>query len=101
MHNSQVSHLHYFTFTKAKFIKCIPIFTPFHPVSSDEDNDGIENILTLSSPGFLGSSQPGGALCVPPIHNFFVIGRIMMKLGKLVKCYKLYLSMGFWWVNWL
>ena len=64
MHNSQVSLLHYFTITKAKFIKCIQIFTPFRPVSSDEDNDGIENILTLSSPGFLGSSQPGGGtLC--------------------------------------
>ena len=37
----------------------------------------------------------------PPHHNFFVIGRIMMKLGKLVKCYKLYLFIGFWWVNWL
>ena len=24
-----------------------------------------------------------------------------MKLGKLVKCFKLYLMMGFWWVNWL
>ena len=36
-----------------------------------------------------------------PHHNFFVIGRIKMKLGKLVKCFKLYLLMGFWWVNWL
>ena len=24
-----------------------------------------------------------------------------MKLGELVKCFKLYLMMGFWWVNWL
>ena len=36
-----------------------------------------------------------------PHHNFFVIGRIKMKLGKFVKCFKLYLLMGFWWVNWL
>ena len=58
--------------------------------------------LTLSSPGFFGSSQPGGAQSAPPPHhNFFVIGRIMMRLGKLVKCSKLYLMMGFWWVNWL
>ena len=60
-------------------------------------------ILTLFSPGFFGSSQPGGGgggcYKVPPHHNFFVIGRIMMKLGKLVKCLKVYLMMGFWWVN--
>ena len=35
------------------------------------------------------------------VNNFFVIGRIMMKLGKLVKCFKFYLMMEFWWVNWL
>ena len=62
-------------------------------------------VLTLSSPGFFGSSQPGRGHFVPPPppphHNFFVIGRIMMKLGKLVKCLKLYLMIGFWWVNWL
>ena len=58
--------------------------------------------LTLSSPGFFGSSQPGGGGAQSdPHHNFFVIGRIMMKLGKLVKCFKLYLMMEFWWVNWL
>ena len=60
-------------------------------------------ILTLSSPGFFGSSQPwgeGGGQSAPH-YNFFVIGRIMMKLGKLVKCFKIYLMMGFWWVNWL
>ena len=55
--------------------------------------------LTLFSPGFFGSSQPGGGGGVtqsaPPHHSFFVIGRIMMKLGKLVKCLKLYLMMGF------
>ena len=50
------------------------------------------------SPGFLGSPQPergggGGQKC--PLHNMFVIGRMMMKLGKLVKCYKLYLLMEF------
>ena len=66
------------------------------------------NCFTLSSPGFFGSSQPGGegggTKCrppPPPHHNFFVIGLIIMKLGKLVKCFKLYLMMGFWWVNWL
>ena len=60
------------------------------------------NVLTLSSPGFLARHSPGGgAQSAPPYHNFFVIGRIMMKLGKLVKCFKLYLMMGFWWVNWL
>ena len=59
-------------------------------------------MLTLSSPGFFGSSQPGGAQSAPPPHhNFFVIGRIMMKLGKLVKCLKFYLMMEFWWVNWV
>ena len=60
-------------------------------------------ILTLSSPGFLGSSQPGGGGGAEstPHHNFFVIGRIMMRLGKIVKCFKLYLMMEFWWVNWL
>ena len=61
-----------------------------------------KNSLTLSSPGFFGSSQPGrGGGKVPPHLNFFVIGRIMMKLGKLVKCLKFYLTMGFWCVNWL
>ena len=53
-------------------------------------------LLTLSSPGFFGLSQPGGGAL--PHHNFFVL---MMKLGKLVKCFKLYLMTGFWWVNWL
>ena len=61
--------------------------------------------LTLSSPGFFGSTQPGGGggegAQSTPHHNFFVIGRIMIKLGKLVKCFKLYLMIGFWWVNWL
>ena len=33
------------------------------------------------------------------IYNFFVIGCIMMKLGKLVKRLKLYLMMGFWCVS--
>ena len=59
--------------------------------------------LTLSSPGFLARHSPGGGggtKCLPH-HNFFVIGRIMLKLGKNVKCYKLYLLMGCWWVNWL
>ena len=53
--------------------------------------------LTLSSPGFFGSSQPGGHKVPPhpPHNNFFVIGRVMMKLGKLFKCYKLYLLTGF------
>ena len=58
-------------------------------------------ILTLSSPGFSGSSQPGGGgqgRGAQTHHNFFVIGRIMMKLGQLVKCFKLYLMMGFWWL---
>ena len=58
-------------------------------------------MLTLSSPGIFGSSQPGGAQSAPPHHNFFVIGRIMMKLGKLVKCLKFYLMMEFRWVNWV
>ena len=61
--------------------------------------------LTLFSSGFFGSSQPGegggGHKVPPPHHNFFVIGRIMMKLGQLVKCLKLYLMIGFWCVNWL
>ena len=61
--------------------------------------------LTLSSLGFSGSLQPrgggGGGHKVLPHRNFFVIDRIMMKLGKLVKCYKLYLLVGFWCVNWL
>ena len=58
--------------------------------------------LTLSSPGFSGSSQPGGGGGQSAPHqNFFVIGCIMMKFGKLVKCLKLYLMMGFWCVNWL
>ena len=51
--------------------------------------------LTLSNPGFWVFSEPGEVHKVPPRHNCFVIGRIMMKLGKLVKCYKLYLLMGF------
>ena len=65
-------------------------------------------VLTLFSLGFFGSSQPGGGgggwgggHKVPPHHNFFVIGHIMMKLGKLVKCLKLYLMIGFWCTNWL
>ena len=45
---------------------------------------GKSAVLALSSPGFLGSSQPGGG--GGGTNNFFVIGRIMMKLGKLVKC---------------
>ena len=49
-----------------------------------------------SSPGFFGSKQPGRGG-----GGIFVIGRIMTKLGKLVMGYKLYLLMGFWWVNWL
>ena len=62
----------------------------------------ISDVLTLSSPGFFGSSQPGGGGAQSALyHNFFVIGRIMMKLGKFVKCFKLYLMMGFWCVNWL
>ena len=56
--------------------------------------------LTLSSPGFFGSSQPGGGGARSAPHYNVVIGRIMMKLGKLVKYFKLYLMMGFWWVNW-
>ena len=53
-------------------------------------------ILTLTSPDFFGSSQPrgGGGAQSAPRHNFFVIGRIIMKLDKLVKCYKLYLLKG-------
>ena len=54
----------------------------------------IFNVLTLSSPGFFGSSQPGGG--GGGGHKV-----MMMKLGKLVKCLKLYLMMGFWCVNWL
>ena len=57
----------------------------------------LSSSLTLSSPGFFGSSQPegGGQNAPPPHHNVFVIGRITMKRGKLVKCFKLYLMMGF------
>ena len=44
--------------------------------------------------------KPGLFWLVKAHHNVFIIGRIMMKLGKLVKCYKLYLLMGFWCVNW-
>ena len=62
----------------------------------NEHMKNIQTCLTLSCPGFFGSSQPGGgAQPPPPHHNFSVIGRIMMKLGKLVKCFKLYLMMGF------
>ena len=64
-----------------------------------------KSTLTLSSPGFFGSSQPGeeggGTKCPPPHHNYFVIGRIMMKLGQLVKCFKLYLMIEVRLVNWL
>ena len=59
---------------------------------------GNSHHLFLFSPGFLGSLQlGGGGGCghkVAPHHNFFIIVLIMMKLGKLVQCYKLYLLMG-------
>ena len=58
------------------------------------------SLQTKIARAFLARHSPGGHK-VPLHHNFFVIGRIMMKLGKLVKCFKLYLMMGFWWVNWL
>ena len=46
--------------------------------------------LTISRPGFWARHSPGeggrGAKSAPH-HNVFVIGRIMMKLGKFVLCY--------------
>ena len=53
------------------------------------DKNCISRILTLSNTGFLGFSQPEEG------HKVFAIGRIMMKLGKLVRCYMFYLLMGF------
>ena len=54
--------------------------------------------LTLSSPGFFGSSQPGGgAHKVPPPPSYLFC--YWAYNGKLVKCFKLYLMMGFCWVN--
>ena len=38
-----------------------------------------------------GKGGRGGGHKVPPHHNFFVIGRIVMKFGKLVTCYTPYL----------